>query len=90
MVTVEEQDAVYVQSAKEKFIKLLAPTLLSFFDDDGQFFFGSRISAFDYLLAKPLNNAKDLGLLDSFPKLHSLLMKIQSLPSFSVSYGIIN
>jgi hypothetical protein len=31
VVTVEEQDAVYVQSTKEKFIKLLAPTLLSFF-----------------------------------------------------------
>ena len=89
---VEEQDKNYVQAAKEKFITLLAPTLMTFLqseEDDGPFFF-SKISAIDYLVAKPLNNAKDLGLLDSFPELRNLLERIQSLPSFDVAYNIQN
>ena len=89
---VEEQDEKYIQAAKEKFITLLAPTLMTFLhseQDDGPFFF-SKISAIDYLVAKPLNNAKDLGLLDSFPELRNLLDRIQSLPSFAVAYKIQN
>jgi len=89
---VEEQDEKYIQAAKEKFITLLAPTLMTFLhseQDDGPFFF-SKISAIDYLVAKPLNNAKDLGLLDSFPELENLLERIQSLPSFAVAYNIQN
>lgn len=88
----EEQDEIYIQAAKEKFITLLAPTLLTFLhdkEDDGPFFF-SKISAIDYLIAKPLNNAKDLGLLDSFPELRNLLERIQTFPSFAVAYNIKN
>jgi glutathione S-transferase len=53
---------------------------------DGPYFLGDTISAVDFLAAKPLNNAKALGLLDDFPHLDALLDRVSSRPSFKPAY----
>ena len=82
----DKQDKTYVATAKDKWNSLLAPTLMSFLGDS-KFFIGESISAIDLLVAKPLNNADALGLLEAFPSLLALLREVQSLPSFAVAYN---
>mmetsp|Transcript_54500 Transcript_54500/g.162856 ORF Transcript_54500/g.162856 Transcript_54500/m.162856 type:complete len:229 (-) Transcript_54500:489-1175(-) len=83
----EEQDAKYVDSAKEKWRSLLAPTLSKALL--GQpYFLGESPSAIDFVLAKPLNNVNSLGMLEETPSLKAHFERISSLPSFSKAYAI--
>lgn len=80
-----EQDKGYISSAKEKWLTLLAPTLTEFLGNQ-PFFMGSNISAVDFLIAKPLNNAKSLNLLEQFHNLDALFKRVSSMPSFATAY----
>eukprot|EP00985_Skeletonema_marinoi_P002303 scaffold965_cov118-Skeletonema_marinoi.AAC.1 len=82
-----EQDQGYISSAKEKWLTLLAPTLTGFLG--GQpFFMGNAISSIDFLIAKPLNNAKSLDLLEQFPDLDALFKRVSCMPSFAKAYDM--
>ncbi|KAL7496180.1 hypothetical protein ACHAWT_004402 [Skeletonema menzelii] len=82
-----EQDQVYISNAKEKWLTLLAPTLADFLG--GQpFFLGDHISSIDFLIAKPLNNAKSLNLLEGFPDLDALFKRVSCMPSFAIAYDV--
>lgn len=84
----EKQDPKYVESAKETFQTRLGPVLDKFLGE-GPYFLGDSISAIDYLIAKPLNNAHALGLLkQEFPTLCELFQRIRCLPSFEVAYQV--
>jgi glutathione S-transferase len=80
-----EQDAEYVQFAKQKWITLLGPILTKWLGD-GPFFLGSHFSAVDFLVAKPLNNVNSMGMLTDFPALQALFENISSRPSFKAAY----
>ena len=85
-----EEDDSYVTNAKEKFRSLLGPVLQDFLGDS-DFFLGDgddSISAIDFLVAKPLNNADSLGLLKEFPALSRLLMRIKCKDSFAKAYDV--
>lgn len=82
----QEQDDDYVASSTNKITTLLLPTLTQWLGD-GPFFLGSKMSAVDILVAKPLNNLHQLGLLQqNSPTLFALLEKVRSLPSFDQAY----
>eukprot|EP00567_Pseudictyota_dubia_P001838 CAMPEP_0197468790 /NCGR_PEP_ID=MMETSP1175-20131217/66268_1 /TAXON_ID=1003142 /ORGANISM="Triceratium dubium, Strain CCMP147" /LENGTH=250 /DNA_ID=CAMNT_0043004909 /DNA_START=20 /DNA_END=772 /DNA_ORIENTATION=+ len=82
----DEQDPKYIETATGKWKTLLAPTLECFCD--GPFFMGDKMSAIDFLVAKPLNNAAAMGVLEEFPKLNKLFQKVKCLPSFAKAYGV--
>lgn len=82
---IDEQDAIYMASAKEKFTTLLGPTLVKFLGSS-EYFMGDKISAIDFLATKPLGNAHSLGLLKDFPTLDELYHKIQCMPSYAIAY----
>jgi len=82
----DEQDESYVEIAKNKWRNLLAPTLVKALGE-GPFFLGNERSAVDFLICKPLNNVKSMGLLSETPTLEALFMTIQNLPSFDEAYG---
>lgn len=84
----EEQDKEYVKSATTKINDLLIPTLAKSLGD-GPYFLGSDISALDILIAKPLCNLHQLGLLAQGAPMSALFEKIRSLPSFEKSYTTI-
>lgn len=81
----EDQDPQYIETSRQKWKNLLAPTLVSFLGDS-DFFMGPSMSAIDLLVAKPLNNAKSMDLLTDFPSLFRLFERIQSRPTFSQAY----
>lgn len=83
----EEQDKDYVETAKDKWRTLLAPTLTKFLGDS-KYFMGDQISAIDFLVTKPLGNADSLGLLDQsdFPGLRAVYDEIRSMPSYQLAY----
>lgn len=94
----EEQDGVYVETAKNTFKTRMGPILVKFLGDT-PYFLGRHDatndgctgpSAIDYLITKPLNNARALGLLndDNFPTLWAHLERMRNLPSFAKAYGI--
>ena len=83
----EEQDADYVETAKIKFTTLLGPTLTNFLGD-GPYFMGESLTVIDLLIAKPMNNANSLGLLQNFPTLKAVFDKVSRLPSFAVAYHL--
>jgi glutathione S-transferase len=64
----DEQDVAYIACAKEKFTALLGPTLVKFLGSS-EYFMGDKVSAIDFLAAKPLGNAHSLCLLEDFPAL---------------------
>jgi hypothetical protein len=82
-----EQDPAYIEDAKSKFNTLLGPVLRDFLGDN-PYFMGTKESAIDYLVAKPLNNAFSLGLLPNFPTLDVLFQKIKCKESFAKAYMI--
>ena len=82
-----EQDQDYVSSAKGKWRTLLAPTLVSFLKGQS-YFMGNNVSAIDFLVAKPLNNAESLNLLEDFPELSAILTRIRCMPSFAIAYDV--
>jgi glutathione S-transferase len=83
----DKQDTTYVQTAKDKFRTLLGPVLQKFLGD-GPHFLGDTLSAIDYLVAKPLNNAHSLGILQyDFPTLFQLFQRVQCKQSFAQAYG---
>lgn len=75
-----------MELSKEKWRALLAPTLVKLLGDS-KYFMGNEISAVDFLVAKPLNNAQSMGMLEDFPALFALYERISSMPSFAVAYG---
>ena len=84
-----DQDEKYLETVARKWKTLLAPTLVSFCDDnDGPFFLGTTMTAIDLLAAKPLNNADSLGVLQDFPKLFNLFTRVKCLPTFSRAYDV--
>jgi len=60
--------------------------ILERFLGTGPYFLGSEVSAVDFLAAKPLNNASDIGLLECFPSLSGLLDRIRSRPTYALAY----
>jgi len=80
-----EQDHGYISSAKEKWLTLLAPTLTEVLGEQ-PFFLGNHISSIDFLIAKPLSNAKSLNLLEQFPNLDALFSRVSCMPSFAIAY----
>jgi glutathione S-transferase len=84
----EKQDAEYVKNAKATFQTRLGPVLTNFLGE-GPYFMGDTMSAIDFLVAKPLNNAHALGILEQdFPTLHQLFQRIQCKPSFATAYSV--
>ncbi len=85
----EQQDDRYVETAIGTFRSTLGPVLRDFLGD-GPFLMGERISAIDYLIAKPLNNANSLGLLseEEFPTLLQLFQRIRCQESFVKAYDL--
>jgi glutathione S-transferase len=81
----EEQDAAYVASAKEKWQTCFGPVLEKWLGE-GRYFLGDEVSAVDFVLAKPLNNVNSLGLLKDFPALNALFERLRSRPSFASAY----
>ena len=82
----KDQDDAYIESAKSKWRTLLAPTLEQWLGD-GPYFLGDKLSAVDFLVAKPLSNVNSLGMLDETPKLKALFESVSSRPSFGLAYG---
>jgi glutathione S-transferase len=82
---VDEQDAAYVASAKEKWQTTFGPVLEKWLGE-GPFFLGDQVSAVDFLAAKPLNNVNSMGLLKDFPSLLALFERLSSRPSFASAY----
>jgi glutathione S-transferase len=83
--SLDEQDANYVESAKEKWQNYFGPVLEKWLGE-GPYFLGDRVSAVDFLSAKPLNNANSMGLLKDFPSLQAFFERMQSRPSFASAY----
>ena len=81
----DEQDANYVESAKEKWQNYFGPVLEKWLGE-GPYFLGDNISAVDFLAAKPLNNANSLGLLKKFSSLQAFFERLRSRPSFAGAY----
>lgn len=82
-----EQDQGYIANAEKTWRTLLAPTLTGFLG--GQpYFLGNDISSIDFLIAKPLNNAKSLNLLEEFPDLDALFKRVSCMPSFAIAYDM--
>jgi len=81
-----ERDPSYIATATHTWNTKLAPTLVTFVQKP--FFLGNTLTAIDLLVAKPLNNAHALGILEEFPELLALFQTVRNLPSFSVAYGI--
>ena len=65
----------------------MAPVLVASLGD-ATYLLGERISAVDYLLAKPLKNADALGELDAFPSLCKHFRGISALDSFRQAYAV--
>lgn len=83
-----EQDSEYVENAKGKWRDLMAPILLEWLGD-GPYMLGASISAIDFILCKPLNNIKSLGMLDDTPKLKVIFEEISSRRSFHEAYNVV-
>ena len=87
----EEQDDGFLQNGKEKWFTLLAPNLQSLLAKNGGGTFlmgGDSPTALDFLLAKPLGNARSMNALDDFPELLALLEQVEKRPSYAHAYGI--
>jgi len=54
---------------------------------DATYLMGDKLRAVDLLVAKPLNNAHSLGILEEFPTLFALYDKIKTMPSFTTAYS---
>ena len=83
----EEQDSAFVAAGKQKWADSIAPILVAALGDQ-KFLFGNEMSAVDLIIAKPLRNAKALGVLQAFPTLEALFDRISSRPSFAQAYAI--
>ena len=80
------------EAAHIQWRKVLGPVLTRFLGR-GPYLLGDKVSALDFLIAKPLSNANGLGWLDSteddegFPKLKRLLERMQARPSYTLAYN---
>ena len=81
-----EHDSAYIDAATRKIDDLLIPTLVTLLGD-GPFFLGQQMSAVDLLVAKPLKNLEQLGLLSQRSPLQSLFDRVSALPSFEQAYS---
>jgi glutathione S-transferase len=81
-----EQDAAYLETAKNTWRTLLAPTLCHFLGEN-PYFMGKSMTVIDLLAAKPMNNVMAMGMLKEFPTLYALFLKIRALPSFEMAYN---
>jgi glutathione S-transferase len=82
---VEQQDTAYVKASIEKWTDVMGPVLTKWLGD-GPYLLGSNFSAVDFLVAKPLNNANSMGLLEDFSELKALFCRIKSRKSFNLAY----
>lgn len=83
--SIEEQDEAYIQSTKRKWTSVMAPVLSQWLGE-GTYFLGDQMTAVDFLVCKPLNNANSLGMLVVFPRLKSLLDRMKCRPTFRLAY----
>lgn len=83
-----EIDKEYMAAAKHKCHTVLGPVLTRWLGD-GPYFLGERLSAVDFLVAKPLGNAHSMGLLGDFPALGALLERISSRPTYKMAYEML-
>ena len=81
----KDMDAAYMTAAKHKCQTLLSPVLTQWLGD-GPYFLGRQPSALDFLVAKPLGNARSMGFLSDYPALEALLGRIASLPTHKMAY----
>jgi glutathione S-transferase len=81
----KEQDAAYIESAKNTWRTQLGPILTKWLGV-GPYFLGDQVTAVDFLAAKPLNNCRSLGLLRDFAHLEALFERISARPTFSRAY----
>ena len=81
----EDIDVAYMTTAKHKCKTLLGPVLTQWLGE-GPYFLGDQLSAVDFLVAKPLGNARSMDLLGDFPELLALLTRISSLPTYKMAY----
>lgn len=80
-----QQDKDYMTTAKHKCQSVFGLVLTEWLGD-GPYFLGERISAVDFLAAKPLANAKALGLLSGFPALDALLERVSIRSTYTEAY----
>lgn len=83
---IDEQDAIYLRNAREKWRTVIGPVLSQLIDADGPYYFGNQVTAIDYLVMKPLTNIRDLDLLQQFPKLQALFDQISRRPTYDIAY----
>lgn len=84
----EKQNSKYIEIAKETFQTRLGPFLAKFLGK-GPYFLGNKVSAIDYLVAKPLNNVHALGMLEQeSPTLYKLFQRIRCRTSFEIAYQV--
>ena len=81
-----EQDAEYVARSKAKWREVIGPLLASVLGDKA-YHINTHLSAVDLLLAKPLLNADELGLLEGFPTLKALFQRVSQRKSFAAAYS---
>ena len=70
---------------KDKWRTLLAPTLVKFLGTN-DYFVGNKLSAFDFLMCKPLGNASFMGVLEEFPTLMAHYETIQQRSTHALAY----
>ena len=84
--TIEEQDATYVEEAQKTFVETVAPLLIRqhSLDPTGPWLLSAGgvegPTAADFVLAKPLGNARAMGWLADFPALEAWLDRVKKLP----------
>ena len=91
--TIEEQDATYVEEAQKTFVETVAPLLIrqhSLCPEGPWLLSASGVegpTAADFVLAKPLGNARAMGWLAEFPAREAWLDRVKKLPSYEKAYS---
>ena len=91
--TIEEQDSTFVEEAQKTFVETVAPLLIRqhSLDPTGPWLLSAGgiegPTAADFVLAKPLGNARAMGWLADFPALEAWLDRVKKLPSYEKAYS---
>lgn len=91
--TIEEQDATFVDDAQQVFGEKVAPALIRQHSlcPEGPWLLSAcgvqGPTAADFVLAKPLGNARAMGWLAAFPALEAWLDRVRALPSYGKAYN---
>jgi glutathione S-transferase len=91
--TIEEQDSTFVEEAQKTFVETVAPLLIRqhSLDPTGPWLLSASgvegPTAADFVLAKPLGNARAMGWLADFPALEAWLDRVKKLPSYEKAYS---